>query len=132
MKNRTLIAVAAVLLMIGVGTGAFGAHGLRAHVAPNMLAVWQTAVLYQLVHALGLMAVAALRAQLHPPLASASVAFLLAGVVLFSGSLYGLVLFGTRGIGVITPIGGVSFMMGWLLLAISAWKGNRQGPNHVA
>ena len=122
MKTPTLIAVAALLLMTGVGAGAFGAHGLRAHVAPDMLAVWQTAVLYQMVHGLGLLAVAAIRPRLHARLASASVMFLLAGVALFSGSLYALVLTGTRGLGAITPIGGVCFMIGWVLLAIAALK----------
>ena len=126
MKTSTLITVAAVLLMAGVGAGAFGAHGLRAHVAPDMLAVWQTAVLYQMVHALGLLAVAAMRPRLHCRFASASVLFLLAGVALFSGSLYLLVLTETRGIGAITPVGGVSFMIGWLLLAVSALKGGPQ------
>lgn len=123
MRTRTIVIAAALLLMLGVGTGAFGAHGLRAHVSPNMLAVWQTAVLYQLVHALGLLGLAALRPHLHTGLASASAWFLLGGVLLFSGSLYALVLLGTRGIGVITPIGGVSFMIGWILLALAAWRG---------
>lgn len=126
MRTRTIVIAAALLLMLGVGTGAFGAHGLRAHVGPNMLAVWQTAVLYQLVHALGLLGLAALRPQLHPGLASTSAWFLLGGVALFSGSLYALVLLGTRSIGMITPIGGVSFMIGWLLLALAAWRGQWQ------
>lgn len=124
MRTRTLVIAASLLLMLGVGTGAFGAHGLRAHVGPNMLAVWQTAVLYQLVHALGLLGLAALRPHLHAGLASAAAAFLLAGVVLFSGSLYALVLIGTRGIGAITPVGGVCFMIGWLLVALAAWRGH--------
>ncbi|NLC37460.1 MAG: DUF423 domain-containing protein [Alcaligenaceae bacterium] len=109
--------------MLGVGTGAFGAHGLRAHVGPNMLAVWQTAVLYQLVHALGLLGLAALHPRLHARLASAAALFLLAGILIFSGSLYTLVLSGIRMVGAITPIGGVSFMIGWLLLALAAARG---------
>lgn len=123
MRTRTLVIIAALLLMLGVGTGAFGAHGLRAHVGLNMLAVWQTAVLYQLVHALGLLGLAALKPRLHSGLASAAAILLLLGVLLFSGSLYALVLLGTRGIGAITPIGGVSFMAGWVLLALAAWRG---------
>lgn len=110
--------------MLGVGTGAFGAHGLRAHVGPDLLAVWQTAVLYQLVHALGLLGLAALRPRLHLKFASSSALFLLAGIVIFSGSLYALVLSGVRMLGAITPIGGVSFMVGWLLLALAAARGN--------
>lgn len=109
--------------MAGVGTGAFGAHGLRAHVSADLLAVWQTAVLYQLVHALGLLGVAALRPRLHPGLGTAGILFLMAGVLIFSGSLYALVLSGVRAIGAVTPFGGVSFMIGWLLIAISAMRG---------
>jgi len=108
--------------MLGVGTGAFGAHGLKAHVSPEMLAVWQTAVLYQLVHALGLLAVAALYPLLHARLAAVAAAFLLAGICVFSGSLYALVLSGVRIIGAITPLGGASFMIGWLLLALAALR----------
>ncbi len=124
MRTRTVVFAAALLLMAGVGTGAFGAHGLKAHVSADLLAVWQTAVLYQLVHGLGLLGVAALRPQLHARLASAGILFLLAGVLIFSGSLYALVLSGVRGIGAITPFGGVSFMIGWLLVALAALRGN--------
>ncbi len=125
MSTRTLVTAASLLLMLGVGTGAFGAHGLRAHVTPDMLAVWQTAVLYQLVHALGLLAIAALRPLLAARLASMAAGFLLVGIGIFSGSLYALVLTGIRGIGAITPIGGVSFMIGWLLLAAAALSAPR-------
>lgn len=123
MKTRTIVIAASLLLMLGVGTGAFGAHGLRAHVGPNMLAVWQTAVLYQMFHALGLLGLAALRPRLHDRLASAAAVFLLLGILIFSGSLYTLVLSGIRMVGAITPIGGVSFMIGWLLLALAAARG---------
>ncbi len=125
MSTRTLVTAASLLLMLGVGTGAFGAHGLRAHVTPDMLAVWQTAVLYQLVHALGLLAIAALRPLLAARLASMAAGFLLVGIGIFSGSLYALVLTGIRGIGAITPIGGVCFMIGWLLLAAAALRAPR-------
>lgn len=125
MSTRTLVTAASLLLMLGVGTGAFGAHGLRAHVTPDMLAVWQTAVLYQLVHALGLLAIAALRPLLAARLASMAAGFLLVGIGIFSGSLYALVLTGIRGIGAITPIGGVCFMIGWLLLAAAALSAPR-------
>ena len=124
MRTRTTIIAAALLLMLGVGTGAFGAHGLKAHVSSDMLAVWQTAVLYQLIHALGLLGLAALAPGLAPRLASAAASFLLAGVLIFSGSLYALVLTDIRMLGAITPIGGVSFMIGWLLLALAAVRGN--------
>ena len=128
MRTRTLIIAAALLLMLGVGTGAFGAHGLKAHVSADMLAVWQTAVLYQLVHALGLLAVAGLRPRLASGAATAAAAFLLAGIFIFSGSLYALVLSDVRMIGAVTPIGGVCFMAGWLLLAVAAWRAPAGGP----
>lgn len=114
--------------MVGVGTGAFGAHGLKALVGADMLAVWQTAVLYQLVHALGLIGIASLRPRLDRRLAATGVVLLLAGVLMFSGSLYALVLSGTRGLGAITPLGGVSFMIGWLLIAIAALRGPAPAP----
>jgi len=108
--------------MLGVGTGAFGAHALRMQISPDMLEVWQTAVLYQLVHALGVLAIAGLSTKLHQNLATAAAAFLLAGIVIFSGSLYLLVLSDLRVVGAITPVGGVSFMIGWLLLALAALR----------
>ena len=123
MSTRNIAVVACLLLMLGVGTGAFGAHGLRAHVASDMLAVWQTAVLYQMVHALGLLGLAALMQRLHQGLAKAAASFLLGGILIFSGSLYALVLSDLRMLGAITPIGGVSFMLGWLLLALAAIRG---------
>lgn len=123
MRTRSIVTCAAIALMLGVGTGAFGAHGLRAHVSPGLLEVWHTAVLYQFVHALGLLGIAAMQPRLHARLASAGAAFLLAGILIFSGSLYALVLSGVRLIGAITPIGGVSFMIGWLLLALAALRG---------
>lgn len=123
MSTRNIAVIASLLLMLGVGTGAFGAHGLRAHVGPDMLAVWQTAVLYQLVHALGLLGLATLMPRLHAKLAKAAALFLLGGVLIFSGSLYALVLTDLRMLGAITPIGGVSFILGWLLVAIAAGLG---------
>lgn len=130
MRIPTLVFTACILLMLGVGTGAFGAHGLKAHVSADMLAVWQTAVLYQLVHAGGLLAIAALHPWLHPRLGNIAAALLIAGVLIFSGSLYALVLTGAGVLGAITPIGGVSFMGGWLLLALAALRApSRSGPD---
>ena len=107
----------------GVALGAFGAHGLKTKVTPEMLAVWQTGVLYHLVHALGLLLVGVL-CQLMPEAAmvrNAGWAILL-GIVLFSGSLYVLVLTGVKPFGMITPFGGIAFLVGWLLLGFSAWQ----------
>jgi len=109
--------------LIGVALGAFGAHGLKSRVAPEMLVVWQTGVQYHLIHALGLVLIAIL-CQLLPDLSlirSAGWALQL-GILLFSGSLYILVLSGIKSLGMITPLGGLAFLTGWLLLALSAWR----------
>lgn len=109
--------------LLGVGLGAFGAHGLKARVAPEMLKVWETAVLYHLLHGLGLLPIGIL-CQVMPEAALLKPAgwLLQAGIVLFSGSLYLLVLTGSKPLGIITPIGGVSFLLGWLMVAVAAWK----------
>ena len=109
--------------LLGVGLGAFGAHGLKTRVTPEMLNVWETAVQYHLIHALGLFLIG-IFCQLMPDVSLVRIAgwSILIGIVLFSGSLYALVLTGTKPLGIITPIGGVAFMVGWLLLALSAWR----------
>lgn len=111
--------MAACLLFLGVAAGAFGAHALRPRVAPDAMAVYGTAVLYHLVHALGLLGVGILALQ-WPDAARTlgwTALLLVAGLVLFSGSLYALVLTGVRGFGVVTPFGGVAMLAGWGLLA---------------
>jgi uncharacterized membrane protein YgdD (TMEM256/DUF423 family) len=110
--------------LLGVALGAFGAHGLKSRVSPDLLAVWQTAVQYHLVHALGLLLIGIL-VQLMPESALVRQAgwALLAGAVLFSGSLYLLVLTGVRQLGAVTPLGGLAFLAGWALLALAAWGG---------
>lgn len=109
--------------LLGVALGAFGAHGLKSRVHPDMLAVWQTGVQYHLVHALGLLLVGLL-CHLLPQATLLRPAgwLLLAGTLLFSGSLYVMVLSGVRALGMITPLGGIAFLMGWLLLALAAWR----------
>lgn len=108
--------IAALLAALAVGFGAFGAHALKTRLAPDLLAVWTTASHYHLVHAVALVAMALGK---KDPGRSWSV--LLAGIVLFAGSLYVLALTGIRGIGAITPIGGVLLVAGWLMLAREAW-----------
>ncbi len=114
----------AVCAFVAVAMGAFGAHGLKAVLTPGQLAVYQTAVHYQMWHALGLIGIACLE-QIFP--AGAALLrwagwLMLAGIVLFSGSLYGLVLFGFSALGLITPFGGASFLAAWLLLAVTAHR----------
>ena len=116
---RIFVMLGSFNMLLAVALGAFGAHGLKSRVSAEMLAVWQTAVLYHLVHALGLLLVGLLALQL--PVRAAGWT-LLAGIVLFSGSLYLMVLTGIRPLGMVTPLGGVAFLAGWLLLALAALK----------
>lgn len=112
-------AIAAVFLALAVIFGAFGAHALRARLDAYSLGLWEKAVFYHFVHALGMLIVSLLpRTQTFPPTASSNVCWLLAvGILIFSGSLYALALSGTRALGMVTPIGGLAFIAAWLLLA---------------
>jgi uncharacterized membrane protein YgdD (TMEM256/DUF423 family) len=124
MNARLALTLAAVLLAIAVALGAFGAHALKSRLTPDLQAVWQTAVQYHAWHALGLLAVGLYL--LHRPDASIagwSAWLFIAGIVLFSGSLYALALTGTRMLGAVTPLGGAAFIAGWLAFAWTAWKG---------
>ncbi|NYT38342.1 DUF423 domain-containing protein [Allopusillimonas soli] len=124
MPHRFLIALAALLLLTGVAAGAFGAHALKRMVAADMLAVWHTAVLYQLVHGLGMLLIAVLAGQHGAPLMALACKIMFAGVLVFSGSLYVLVLTGAGWLGAITPLGGLAFLVAW---AMVAWGALRAG-----
>jgi uncharacterized membrane protein YgdD (TMEM256/DUF423 family) len=103
--------------------GAFGAHGLRHVVSERGLEVFQTAVSYQMYHALALVAASLMPALgLSGKLLTLACGFWLAGMLLFSGSLYLLVLTGIHWLGPVTPVGGVCFMVGWVLLIVAALK----------
>jgi uncharacterized membrane protein YgdD (TMEM256/DUF423 family) len=109
--------IGAVLGFFGVLAGAFGAHALKARLSPVLLQVFETAVRYQLVHALALVVAAlALERGGSRPLAAACVLFV-AGTVCFSGSLYALALTGVPAWGMVTPVGGVCLLGGWVALA---------------
>ena len=116
----------AIAMAVAVVLGAFGAHGLRSRVSAERLATWETAVHYHVAHALGLFAVdlvgLLLRAGGGAPGAALDAAgwLLLAGILLFSGSLYALTLWGKRWLGPITPLGGVAWIAGWVALAVAA------------
>ena len=123
MTARLALTLAALLLFAAVALGAFGAHALKARLAPDLQAIWQTAVQYHAWHSLGLLAVG-LYSMHRPDASGIGLAgwLFVAGIVLFSGSLYALALSGVRGLGAITPIGGVAFLAGWLAFAWSAWR----------
>jgi uncharacterized membrane protein YgdD (TMEM256/DUF423 family) len=116
-------AVGASIGALGVALGAFGAHGLKARVAADLLAVWETAARYQVLHALALLAAAWACERWPGALAQGAAWLFLAGVVLFSGSLYALVLTGARAMGAITPLGGLCLIGGWVCLALAAMRG---------
>jgi len=110
---------------LAVTLGAFGAHGLKTRIGPDMLAVFETGVRYQMFHALALLAVAWAATRWPGNLVIGAGWLFVAGTVIFSGSLYLLSLTGMRWLGAITPIGGLAFMAGWLCLAWAAWTGSR-------
>ena len=120
--GRWFVIIGAANGFIAVAAGAFGAHALKARLSPEMLAVFETGARYQMFHALALLAVAWVAARLPSRAASASGGCFIAGTALFSGSLYLLALTGARGLGAITPFGGVLFLAGWLLLGVAAWR----------
>jgi len=122
MKERTLVAIGALNMFIAVGCGAFGAHGLKKMISEEMLVIWHTAVTYQFMHALGMIAVALLMPRMGGAALRWAGQLMLAGIVVFSGSLYLLALTGTRILGAITPMGGVAFLAAWLLVAWAAFK----------
>ncbi len=119
---KLFVILGALLGGLSVAAGAFGAHALRAQLTPRMLEVFETGVRYQMYHALALFAAAWMIQQTDAPSAQvAGWAFVL-GTLLFSGSLYAMALTGARGLGMITPIGGVVFLIGWVALALAALK----------
>jgi uncharacterized membrane protein YgdD (TMEM256/DUF423 family) len=123
MSSRVALTLAALLLFAAVAAGAFGAHALKSKIPPEMMAVYQTAVQYHFWHGLGLLAVGVLIAQ-RPDSGLLGVAawLLVAGVLLFSGSLYALALTGVRGFGAVTPIGGVALLAAWAAHAWAAFR----------
>jgi uncharacterized membrane protein YgdD (TMEM256/DUF423 family) len=118
------IATGALLMGAAVALGAFGAHGLRDRLDAYSMGIYEKAVFYHFVHALGILLVALLaRTTAIPARAQEQVSWLLlAGIVLFSGSLYALAISGVRMLGAITPLGGISFIAAWLLLAYQALR----------
>lgn len=125
MKNR-LYAIAALLLAIGVACGAFGAHALRGSIPDTDLDIWEKAVFYQLVHGLAALLVLVTPASLLEERRGERVAKLfLVGMVIFSGSLYTLVLTNERWLGAITPIGGLMLILSWILLSLAAMRHRR-------
>jgi uncharacterized membrane protein YgdD (TMEM256/DUF423 family) len=126
MSPNRLLFFAGVIGVTGVMLGAFGAHALRETLLQReTVGLWQTAVLYHLVHAVALLALAGQAAgmtgRIRPLIAAAAVCWI-GGTVLFSGSLYGLALGAPHALGPVTPVGGFLFLAGWGLVAIHGWR----------
>lgn len=117
---KTFIVIGAIAMALGVMLGAFGAHGLKNRLTPDLLAIYHTGVEYHLYHALGLLLVGVLVNQ-FPQVSGLQLGgwLLLAGILIFSGSLYVLAISGVRWLGAITPIGGTAFIAGWVWIAWS-------------
>lgn len=129
---RIFFIIAACSAFIAVAAGAFGAHGLRGKLDPELLAVFELAVRYQMYCALALIGVSFAGTQWPGKFINAGGWLLVIGSLLFSGSLYLLSLTRTKGLGAITPIGGVLLLAGWLCLAIGAFKSSRRGMTSKA
>ena len=123
MKSAKWILLAGSLnAALAVMRGAFGAHGLKAHLTEHALATYQTAVDYHFIHALGLLIIGSIAQRIKTKGINISAILLLVGTMIFCGSLYLLSITGLRWMGAITPIGGLAFIIGWITLAVSLWR----------
>jgi uncharacterized membrane protein YgdD (TMEM256/DUF423 family) len=120
--SKTILMAGAVFLALAVLTGAFGAHALKDRLPAGMMQVYKTGVEYHFYHALGLLLVGVLSVQYPSSWINWSAGCLVAGLVLFSGSLYAMALTGIRVLGAVTPLGGLSFVAGWILLFVAILK----------
>ena len=120
--SKTFFGLGAVFAFLAVAAGAFGAHALRARLAPDRLNLFELAARYQMYHALALIAAAWAADKFQSSAANNSGWLFLVGILIFCGSIYGLAFGAPRWFGAITPIGGVCFLVGWLLLAIAALR----------
>jgi len=122
MTDRVFFTIGCALGFTGVALGAFGAHALKARLAPELLAAFETGVRYQLTHALALLAVAWAWTRWPGRPAFVSGWLFIVGTLLFSGSLYALSITGVRELGLVTPFGGIALLTGWLCLLIAPWR----------
>ena len=120
--DRRVFAAGSILAGLAVVFGAFGAHALEAHLSPDLLGTFETGVRYQMYHAFALIAVAWVVTRWPGPHGAVAGWLFLAGTVIFSGSLYVLSLSGAKWLGAITPLGGLSFLAGWIYLIRAVWQ----------
>ncbi len=121
--DRLFAALGATSALMAVAAGAFGAHGLRARLPPELLIAFDTGVRYQMYHALALLFVAWATTRWPVPSIRAAGWLFVAGTIVFSGSLYLFAWTGARFLGAVTPVGGLAFLGGWLALAVGVWRG---------
>jgi uncharacterized membrane protein YgdD (TMEM256/DUF423 family) len=120
--TRTFFALGALLGGLGVAAGAFGAHALQTRLAPDRLELFELAARYQMIHALALIAAAWAAERWPSGLTTASGWLLVVGVLIFCGTIYALAFGAPRILGAVTPIGGLSLILGWLLMAVAAFR----------
>lgn len=117
MNSARTLGIAGLLLALATACGAFGAHALKGQLAPERLQLWETAVRYQFLQALGLLGVGLALRTIDAALLRSAAALIVAGVLLFCGSLYALSFGAPRMLGALTPVGGLAWIVGWLLFA---------------
>jgi uncharacterized membrane protein YgdD (TMEM256/DUF423 family) len=122
MKNQNILIAGAIFMALAVALGAFGAHALKKVLTPEMLTIYHTGVEYQFYHALGLLLVGLIGFHIKSKYIGWAGFLLIVGIILFSGSLYVLALSGIKSLGAITPLGGLSFITGWICLAVAIAK----------
>ncbi len=120
--ERVFLIIGALSACIGVAAGAFGAHGLKSRIAPEMLLVFEVGVRYQMYHAFALIISAWVLTKWPSSLVNIGGFLFILGTLLFSGSLYFLSVSGVRWLGAITPFGGLAFLAGWICLAWGVWR----------
>lgn len=122
MDARKTLAIAGGLIALATVLGAFGAHALKSHLSADKLAVYETAVRYHFIHALGLLVMGVLLRSADTNLLRWSAMLVLVGIILFSGSLYLLTFGAPRPLGAVTPLGGLALIAGWGLFAVTMWR----------
>lgn len=122
MNNRWILATAGLLIALATISGAFGAHALQGTLSPERLDVYETAVRYQFFHALGLLAIGLAARAVDAPMLRWSAILVVVGIVLFSGSIYALSFGAPRLLGIVTPVGGVALIAGWIVFAATLFR----------
>jgi uncharacterized membrane protein YgdD (TMEM256/DUF423 family) len=121
--EQTWFTLGCALMVLGIGAGAFAAHSLKGQLSADNLEIWQTAARYHIYHALALLAVAYAATRWQGSLTTVAGWLFVAGIALFSGSLYVLAISGVKWLGAVTPLGGLCFLAGWVSLAVAAFRG---------